>query len=169
MKILGVLAVVGSCLGIGLTRIWSVRQEMLTLEALVRGIRVVRAELACRACPMTELLRCAEEQAGDSARGFFHSCVEKMDELNDRRFAALWTDACRSCLPMLSEENRSQLEQLGATLGRYELDEQIAACDRYLRGCEEEAGRLRARLPEQRRLTLALGAAAGIFLCLLIL
>ena len=169
MKILGVLTVIGSCLGIGWGWVRAQRQEMLALQALARGVRAIRAELAGRLCPTTELLSCAAERAGEDAEVFFRSCAESMQELNDKCFAELWTEACRTNLAILSEDNRSQLEALGATLGRYELDEQLAACDRYLRSCDEAADARKARLPEQRRLCFALSGSAGIFLCLLIL
>ena len=165
MKFLGVLAVIGSCIGIGLMRIKAAGQEIRTLQSLMRGIRVMRAELSCRLCPLEELLVLAGAEAGV----FFQSCAESLSGLNENSFADLWIDACRKCLPALSAESRGQLETLGASLGRYELDEQLAACDRYLRCAEETANGLLARLPEQRKLSLALSAAAGVFLCLLIL
>lgn len=169
MKILGLLAVVGSCIGLGLTWIAAVRREICTLDGLARGVRTIRAELSCRLCPMRELLTLAEGQAGEDASAFFHFCAESLTELNRKSFAELWSEACHICLPALSEAERLQLETLGSTLGRYALDEQLTACDRFLRNLEESADRLRAQLPDQRRITLALSAAAGIFLCLLIL
>ena len=169
MKILGILAVVGSCIGIGLTSIGAVRQEIRTLEGLAQGIHCIRAELSSRLCPMQELLMTAERQAGPYVCAFFHSCADALTELNSKCFAELWSNACCAFLPALSENERIALEVLGATLGRYELDEQLAACDRYLRSCEDAAEKLRLKLPEQRRLSLALSTAAGVFLCLMIL
>ena len=51
MKIIGVIAVIGSCLGIGMTRIRCIRLEMLALESLAGGIRAIRAELSRRFVP----------------------------------------------------------------------------------------------------------------------
>jgi len=169
LKFLGILAVIGSCLGIGLMRVKAAGQEIRTLHSLMRGIRVMRAELSCRLCPLEELLVMAANLAGAETGVFFQSCAASLSGLNENSFVDLWIDACRKCLPALSAESRGQLETLGASLGRYELDEQLAACDRYLRCAEETANGLLARLPEQRKLSLALSAAAGAFLCLLIL
>ena len=118
---------------------------------------------------MQELLLQAAEQTDTQESGFFHRCAGSLAELNTKSFSELWTEACRHCLTALSDENLRQIENLGTSLGRYEPEEQLAACDRYLRCCEDAAEKLRIRLPEQRRLSLALGAAAGVFLCLLIL
>ena len=168
MKFIGLLAVIGSCLGIGWIKINAVRLEIRTMDALLRGVRVIRSELSGRLCPMRELLLLAAAEAGEDC-DFFLVCADRMEELNRKSFSSIWSETCRSCLKGLSEENLRTTDSLGSTLGRYEMDVQLAACDRYLRSCEQSLKELRYRLPEQRRLTLALSSATGIFLCLLIL
>lgn len=169
MRIVGIIAIVASCLAIGRMRVKSFKEEMRILDALSKGIQVMRAELSCRLCPMEELLSMAAGQAGTEAASFFHTCADGLSALSEKSFAQVWTEACRKKLSMLSEENFSQLAALGASLGRYELDEQLAACDRYLLCTEDKLKSMREKLPEMQRLSLALSAAAGVFLCLLIL
>ncbi len=169
MKIPGILAVFAAFLGLGITQLRNMKREMRCLDGLARGVTAIRAELASRLCPMDELLTTAAERAGGEAGLFFHCVLDSLTELNTRSFSALWTDACSGSLPALSEENRRQLEALGGMLGRYGVDEQMAACDSYLRFCLDALEDARDHYPERRRLSLALSAAAGIFLCLLIL
>lgn len=168
MKIIGMVIVIGVCLVIGQMKVKAVRQELFTLNALIAGVRVMRAELTSRLCPMEDLLRQAAEHAGSEADVFFQQCAERLTNLNEESFSDLWSDACQR-ITTISAEDRRQLEMLGDSLGRYELEEQLAACDRYLRVAEENADKLRVKLPELRKLSLALSAAAGMFLCLLIL
>ncbi len=169
MKLIGLLAVLGGSLGFGVSLARSFRQELQSLEELTKGLRILREELAARLCPMGALLNAAAQGTEGEAAAFFRRVAGDLSELNERSFAELWRGACRSCLPGLSAEDRESLERLGTSLGRCELADQLAACDRFLSHSESRAGALRAALPERRRLTLALCAAAGLFLCLLIL
>lgn len=169
MRVLGILAVIGACLSASVNFMRLRKQEIRCLEGLVCGIRAMRAELAARLCPMDELLTIASERAGTESSVFFQKVRESMADLNTRSFAELWKEASLAALPVLTDENRRQLDELGCTLGRYGVDEQLAACESYLRQSEERLQRERGRYPEQRRLYLALSAAAGMLLCLLIL
>lgn len=169
MKSIGVFAVVLSCLAMGWGRVMMLRKEIQTLNALSKGIWAIRSELSCRLCPMDELLSLAAGQTEMEAAGFFRTCAEELNRLNENSFSEIWADACRRCLTTLSAESRGQLAALGASLGRYEIGDQLAACDRFLRSTEEKEKYLRQKFPEQSRLILAVSAAAGVFLCLLIL
>ena len=142
---------------------------MQMLSDLILGVRRIRAELAARLCPLRELLPMAAEGAGEEVSAFFQTADAGLDELNRRGFSEIWSAACRSKLVFLSEEDLRALEALGTTLGRYELSDQLAACERYLSTAGETLDQLRRKYPERRRLSLALGAAGGCFLCLLIL
>ena len=168
MKIIGAMIVIGACLSIGQRRVNAVRRELCTVSALIHGVLVMRAELTSRLCPMDELLRKAAEHAGPEAEAFFLRCAESLSKLNENSFSDLWSEACGTILSITAEDRR-QLELLGESLGRYELDEQLAACDRYLRDAGVEVQKLRVKLPELRKLSLALSGAGGVFLCLLIL
>ena len=168
MKIIGAMIVIGACLSIGQRRVNAVRRELCTVSALIHGVLVMRAELTSRLCPMDELLRKAAEHAGPEAEAFFLRCAESLSKLNENSFSDLWSEACGTILSITAEDRR-QLELLGESLGRYELDEQLAAGDRYLRDAGVEVQKLRVKLPELRKLSLALSGAGGVFLCLLIL
>lgn len=165
MKIAGLLAVMSACLWIACRLIMTRRRELRLLEGLCWGLRSVREELAARLCPIEELLRLAGDRAGGEAGRFFRAAADDMTGLGEMCFSEIWKEAC-SALP---DTERFLLVPLGATLGRYELSDQLSACDHCLGQLEQELKQLRSQLPEQRRLALALSAAAGLFLCLLIL
>ncbi|MBR0355251.1 MAG: stage III sporulation protein AB [Oscillospiraceae bacterium] len=169
MKLLGLLSVMAAGIGLSLSYLGAARREIQTVRGLQTGIRLLRSELALRRSPVRELIQLAAAHTDTDARSFFHAAEQSLRELDERSFAALWSEACRSALRGISEENRRDLEELGLSLGRFELDDQLSACDRYLEKTEAWIRDRSARWPERRRLALVLGAAAGSFLCLLML
>lgn len=169
MKWLGMIAVLAASLSLAAAPLKSARKRMQSLEDLLTGVRRIRAELAARLCPLRELLPLAAEGAGEEVSAFLKAAGEGLDELNRREFSEIWSAACRTRFSTLTEDDLRALEVLGRTIGRYELTDQLAACERYLSVAGDTLEELRRKFPERRRLSLALGAAGGCFLCLLIL
>lgn len=169
MRWIGALAVMLACMGMSLSLIRALRGELLCLKSLCHALERMRAELATTLCPLPRLLEEAARVSEGEAASFFCAVSEGMESLSERSFAEIWTDAAGRCLPSLQTQERAELEQLGAALGRYELQEQLAAIDRFLLSASDTLSRRRLQFPDRRRLILALGTAAGGFLCLLML
>lgn len=168
MRLLGSVIIIASCLGLAVHMFRAMKQELKCLENLFSGVKIIRASLAARQCPLYELLiDAADKTEGDTSR-FFRRAAEGLTGLEEKSFPEIWRDACRNELSILSGENRRSLESLGLFLGRYGLDDQLGVCDSYLATCGDTICRIRNSLPEKRRLSLALGMTAGVFLSLLI-
>lgn len=168
LKILGAAAVVAASTGIGLRRNAALRREIDCLDGLCHAVTLLRAELMSRLAPTEELLRCAAANSEGETADFFAWVLRNMDKLGERSFSEIWRDGAVRCLTSLPEEQRGALDRLGAALGRYELREQAAACDAFLRGARETLDARRSAFPQRRRLDLALGAAGGLLLCLVL-
>lgn len=169
MKLLGASAVLCSCLGMSLTALRTARERTRCLSWLCRAAEAIRAELSTRLSPLPGLMRLAAERTKGACRSFFEETANGLADLSERSFYELWADSARKRLPFLPEEVRDELLQLGLSLGRYELQEQLAACDRFLNAVTPLLGEESRSLREKRRVYLALGTAAGAFLCLLFL
>ena len=167
MRLPGMLAVLMACLGIGLQPLRRIKRELRCLEGLCLGLRAMREELAGSLRPLGELLERAAALTEGEARAFFLAAAVGMAALREKSFAEIWQAACRA-LPPLPEPLCRELEALGLTLGRAAPEDQLAALDRWLLRAGKALDERRSRLPEQRRLTLALSAAAGVFLSLLL-
>ena len=169
MRLVGLLSLMAAALGAGVCYLRALGRELRYMQGLCLGMRALRAELALRLSPMRELLLLASERSNRETARFFLAAADAVCKLDERGFPELWTEACRRTLGALSADNRRDLEQLGLSLGRFGLEDQLAACDRWLSRAEEWIDRQREAYPERRRLALGLGAAAGAFLCLLML
>ena len=169
VRVLGAAAVLAASTTMGLRRSAARRREIQCLDGLCHAVTVIRAELACRLAPTEELLCCAAADGVGETAAFFALAAQSLGCLGERSFAELWSDSAARCLPSLPEEQRGALDRLGAALGRYELQEQVAACDSFLRGAQESLDACRAAFPQRSRLDFALGASGGLLLCLVLL
>lgn len=167
MKLLGLLSVFTAFAGMSLTIVERSRREMNMTEGLCVGVKLMRSEMAASLRPMRDLLCLAAESAAGEASAFFTDLSKRFDDLTCRQFSELWIEECRNDRS-LPDEFRRELETLGCSLGRFALPDQLAACDRFLAYAEEWLKINRAKYYEKRRLTLCLGATAGIFVGLLI-
>ena len=169
MKIPGVLAVICAFLSLGTIRLRAMKEEISCTKALIAGLFVLKSELAARLCSMQELLHKASQASSGEAAAFFQEAADRLEDPSEAAFSDLWSALCRSMLPSLSETLRTELETLGRSLGRFDLDDQLAACDRMLSAADRKLLEITRRYPEQRRLTMTLCGCAASFLCLLIL
>lgn len=169
MKALGALTIIGSCLGLSLTAIRSVKNRIRSMFWLCRAVEMIRAELSSRMSPLPELMRLAADRSEGECRAFFEKVGAFFDEPTDELFPERWEKSARSCLPSLRESERRELILLGQCIGRYEIHEQLASCDRFLASVSAAHDGELSRFSNNRRVFLALGTAAGAFLCLILL
>lgn len=168
MKLLGAAAVLGASVALGARRSAARWRELKCLDGLCHAVRLMRAELVSRLSPMEELLRFAASRTAGETADFLTSVLQNMDRLGERSFAELWSDAAEGCLSSLPAAQRLALHRLGAALGRFELQEQEAACEAFLLEAQAALDERRAAFPQRRRLDFALGAAGGALLCLVL-
>lgn len=169
MKILGFLAVVGAFSWIALVRISVIKRTYRSLRQLGMTVKEMRASLASLQSPISELLLSASEKTDGETGMFFRSIKEDMSGLCEHSFSEIWQKNVHEHLSILPERDRNDLIALGVFLGRFDLEDQLDACDRYLLSSTESIREHETCLPEKIRLNLALCGAAAVFLCLLIL
>ncbi|MCR5664802.1 MAG: stage III sporulation protein AB [Oscillospiraceae bacterium] len=169
MKLLGALAVMAACVSAGVRLNRERAEELALLRELCRGVERVHAELATSLRPLPELCAQLGGELSGAAGAFFRSLAESMPALSQQSFFELWQSAAGRSLSALAPEERSALLQLGQALGRFELQEQLGACERCRESLADAAAERKERSRNERKLTLALSGAAGALLCLLLL
>lgn len=168
MQIVGSLAIVVACLSIALGKIASMKRVYRCLRQLDLTVKEIRASLASLQSPISDLLLSADRTDGETGR-FFRAVRDGMSGLCEHSFSEIWKKDVQEHLSILPEKDRDALISLGAFLGRFDLEDQLSACDRWISGSAESIRSFEARIPEAGRLYLALGGSAGVFLCLWIL
>lgn len=169
MKTAGFILIQISALLFCFLRLRSERLEAELLRSFCAMLEQLRGMLSSEASPMPELLtrlaRCSEGRAA----AFLGVLSDSMEQLGEKSFLELWESAlCISCAALCPEAVKA-LKELGAVLGRYELDIQLdalSACHQTLRG---KLDALRRELPGRKRLTYGLSLSASMLLGILLL
>lgn len=144
----GAALLLGGALAFGAAELAALRRRVRFLGELVAALELMRGELCTRLLPMADLLETMAEETREPLRGFFRRVRRNMERLGESSFPALWGEALTEAhLPLTEEESRT-LRELGASLGRYDLQLQQAALQRtalrftaYLQAAEEKARR----------------------------
>ena len=169
MRGAGALLLIAAFFLFGLNAVREKRAHIHALRELAGALELFSAELALHTAPIPEAVSSTAHLAVGKGRELFRVLSRRLCCLGEESFAQLWSGAVRLSCGELSSREREELETLGASLGRYDLDTQLRelrACCAFLSARREEAEQA---LPAERRLWLGLSASAGAFLAILLL
>lgn len=159
-KLLGLIL---TTMGCGLTvraYLAACRAQLRTLHALDTLLERMQGELENSAPTLAQLLDRVGPGLSEPACAFAAAVRAGMGELGTRSFSEIWTAAVSAALPELRAAEAETLGELGAVLGRYELNRQLEALSSCRRALERREEQERAALGERRRLAFGLGLSA---------
>ena len=169
MKLLGIGSMLLASLGFGLVSLSEKRERMGCLRDLCAALVLFRAELGSTRVPLPRLIHELCGKARGQAACFLRTLDASLEKLGERSFCELWEAAANETLPLLTLEEREALNQCGKLLGRFSLEEQLAALDEMQRRFASALDREQQVYREDKKLRLWLPTAAGALLVILLL
>ena len=168
MKALGLFFLFAGSVSAGLVYCRQKKQKLLTLRELIYTLEHMEGQLRTNDLPLKELCAQMVHMSGRAVRPFYASLTRKLSQLGEISFAELWGQALAEELPGLDGVMRDPLLQLGNSLGRYELQQQLRAlqaCRSSLCAQLEEA---KKAYPNQAKLGMGLSASVGILVWIIL-
>lgn len=162
VKILGAAMVMVGAVGLAWRGVERLKERAETLRSLQGAFSYLEEELAFRFTPLPALFAHLGETRGGAVGEFFAGVWREMERPQALPLRQSWAAASRRALPMLREEERQVVDELGEVLGQYDAQTQARAL--RLAG-ERMAGLYLSAQEERQRLGkvyLALGAAGGL-------
>lgn len=169
MSLIGAVMILAACVLAAMRMVREETSRLRTLRELSAALARLQAEMNLHLTDLPSLAKSLGGECSDRAGRFFAGLSAKLDKLGEKSFPQLWAENVRELLPELEAEDREAFLRLGQTLGRYELDEQLAAIERCRATLDRSASQLAQCLPERRRLAFGLMSAAGALLCILLI
>lgn len=168
LKLIGAVFVLLGSAWCGIGAVGRLRERTRTLERLRGAFCCLEEELAFRLTPLPALLERLSQREDGRVSRFFRETLEGLCADPEGGLRQSWRRAMVRQLPMLQEEERQVLLEVGETLGRYDVQAQRQvlrqAMDR-LEDCRRRAGQEEHRLGRvYAALSLAGGAAVILVL-----
>lgn len=169
MNLIGAMLIMLSCTAAGLMKARSLSELDKTYGALIAALTLIKSEIATLSPPLDEVLgRAADSANGDTGR-FLSRVGRSFEKLGESSFCSIWCSAARDDLQSLSERALSAVEELGASLGRYDSTMQCTAIDRCINEISLEQQTLRLSLSSNKRMYIGIGSATGLIIAIVLI
>lgn len=165
-KWIGAVLIISACGGFGFSLSSGHRREERTLRNLISVMDFMASELHYRATPLPELCFLAEKESRGALKQVFAALGSGLNGTLFPNVSFSMEAALESAeLPPITHRN---LQLLGTTLGRFDLDGQLKGLEAVRSACRKDLETLSAerelRLHNYQTLSLCAGAALAILL-----
>ena len=169
MKTAGFILLQLAALLFALKRIALKKRETESLASLCAMLDQLDGLLGSEALPMPELIAELIRRSDREAAAFLESLAASMGGLGQTSFCALWKQAANTALSRMDSNALQMFEELGAILGRFELETQLRAVGACRTALGSRLEELRQELPQIKRLTLGLSLAASALMGIILI
>lgn len=170
MRWLGILCIMLSCSGLGLTKSYAAGQRLGLLKEWQRLLLLMSQEISFHTT-LSEVFVYVGNRAGKPYDVFFQNLSRKIKSCEGRAFHELFSEEVDQTLisSSLSKEDLTNIKMLGAMMEGADRSMQETVLERHRQELELSIEELRSILPQQQKLYRSLGILGGIFLGILLL
>lgn len=169
MNIIGAMLIMFSCTAAGIMKARSLSELDKTYGTLIAVLTLIKSEIATLLAPLDEAFEKAAGLANGDVGRFMSQVRHDFEKLGEDSFCGIWCSAARDNLQGLSERALSAVEELGASLGRYDGAMQCAAIDRCINEMSLEQQNLRLLLGANKRMYIGVGGAMGLIIAIVLI
>lgn len=168
IKLIGAMIIITACGSVGFSMAAAHRQEEASLRQLINALEMMSCELQQRLQPLPQLCRIAAKECKGNVARLFDSLAAEL-ERQIAPDAAICMEAAIASIPKLTPVTRSIMEQLGNTLGRFDMEGQLKGLHSVQIQCQNALDSLGQNRDGRLRGYQTLGLCAGAALAILLL
>ena len=167
LRLMGAGCILAGSGAFGFVMAAATRREEQQLRQLLGALEYLSCELSYRLTPLPGLCRGAAEDRKGAVGGFFQELARELD----RQAEPDVQSSVKSVLErtVLPPSVKGILEELGQTLGRFDLPGQLKGLELSIRETERLLRLIRDGAPERRRSWQTLGLCVGAALAILLI
>lgn len=170
LKTVGILLVVLGASGTGFTMALHIRRSAAVLRQLLGALEQMRGEIACQQTPLPELMRLVSAECRGGVGAFFGRVADALYLRQEGSVYAIVKKALAAAPPSLfSSRVRLILLQLAGSLGKYDLDSQLASLELAAQRLQALLDELQSDQRSRVRSYCTLGVCAGLAIAILAL
>ena len=168
LKLIGAAVIVASCGSVGFSMAATHRQEETSLRQLINALDTVSCELQQRLLPLPQLCRIAAEETNGYVGRIFAVLANELEQQIAPE-AGICMEKALASAHRLPPITREALSQLGANLGRFDMEGQLKGLQSVRLHCENALESLGQNRENRLRGYQTLGLCAGAALAILLL
>lgn len=167
IRVLGACCIFAGCGGFGFSMAAAHRREEAELRQFLSALEFMSCELAYRMTPLSALCYAAADGRSGSVRTFLTELARALDAQTAPDVQGCVHDVLSRLQP--SKRLTRQMQELGATLGRFDLPGQLRGLEGAIRSTEEALRTIRDGAADRRRSYQTLGLCVGAAMAILFL
>ena len=168
LKLIGAILIIAACGGVGATMVRNHRREEQGACQLIQAVELMSCELEQHLTPLPQLCRMTAENCSGIIGRVLTDLSFELDGQVGPSVSLCMAEAIRKD-PKLMPTTRALLEQLGMTLGRFDLNGQLKGLDGVKRSCQMQLERFTKDRDIRLRSFQTLVLCAGVALAILFL
>lgn len=167
-KVFGAVLIIVGCAGVGVSLCQNHRRMEQALEQLIKGLEWMICELNYRMPPLNELCRSGAKISGGTVGKVLGQFAAELDAqlIPD---AGACMDAALGTVANVPPSVATHFKNLGASMGKFDLQGQISALETEMALCKRDLDRLSSNRQLRLRNYQTLGLCAGAALVILFL
>ena len=167
---IGAVFIIGATTFFGLSAFWRLNLRLRVLQNIVSALGQMEYEITERLLPLPEMLELLIAESKAPLKHFFVRVEAGMREVGLHSFSKIWNDALANSEELLlKKEELTILEDLGKTLGRYEVQKQKSAFHYAKERMGEQVKIAQEEKRTQGKMHAVLGFAAGFFVVFILM
>ena len=170
MKLIGILLVLGGCIGMGLYESYYVNARYQHGLAWKKALICLRGEVEYARTPLPEAFQVVGQKNAGKVGKFFVSLSEKLFEADTGQMDEFWQECLDKTFEKkdLLSEDRGIVNDMGKTLGYLDVTMQVNTINLYLERLQQSLALQEREKKEKIRLYNLLGVSGGVFIALMI-
>ena len=168
IKVFGVIFILVGCGGFGFKLASAHKREEGSLRVLIRMLDYMECELQYRLTPLPSLCRQAAIDGNGTLKKVFCKLANCLEDHINPNVDQCMKEAMR-CITDIPPITKSELELLGASLGRFDIDGQLKGLEFVRQDCKRNLNELADNRDVRVRSYQTLGLCAGAALAILLI
>jgi stage III sporulation protein AB len=171
IKILGIVIMVCSSIGIGRSYSRGLTKNVEQLKKMKKMIYILKSEIKYSKAPLPEAFENLSERVEEPLRSFLSSVSAKLNQLSGRTFREIWEEEVEDKLQdsYLTKEDKEQLKRMGESMGYLDSEMQDNTLELYLEQLEISIEESRQTAAVKSKVYNCLGVTIGLFLAIILI
>lgn len=168
-KLIGAFLIFLSCFMTAAMPVYAMKQRLIFLSEFRKVLLRMNAELRLNLLPIPDLIEIVSATCGGEVRPVFTAVHNDYLVHGPNEFQNSWYNSIKQNCPLLTLEEQECLCSVGAILGQFSLDDELAALDDAAVCLQLGYSETRSKYLSSRKLFMGCGSVTGLMIAIALL